>query len=1195
MVDQFLLPIPFKFLIMKNKLIPSSLLFCLKVIGVFLLCQQCLVAQTPATFNHTMTFNDQTITVNFTKFSVRSPAFQILEQQADGSFTIIPAGDVRTYIGTVQGIPGTIACAVLRDGGRPVQARVIFEGGYEWVDDGGDVTDFDADTLVTPRFPALVVRDGGAGNTFYSARVGVDASGDMYAAAGNSTVAAVEMAEFAILGNNLPFIRDASITHQIEKLVIRAHVDSDPYPNNSIANVWANDPTLATGTYDMLCLAGGFNGPPSGSGRIGDTNPYPFSLNTVEMNGDFGGITRHEIGHIWDVGHNEGGAPEGKTISTSNELAKFSGPGLEKLLRERDRKLAFLEVLPTPTIPLPPRAVDDVVLYEPGTGGNITINVLSNDNDVNNDAISILSFDTQTLNGLTVTQSGNQLLIATPTSFSAATDRFSYRIQDATGRTSIANVHLKANIPNDDLGYWTFEKSQKRVFDSGSRANHGVLINNASINANGELVLDGNRDYVKALPENVVTNTITYSGWIYREGDQVAETGIMMGNTTDSFEGMVFGFGNELAYRWNPSATFFDSGLIIPNQTWTFVAVVIAPTQATLYMQPTGMAMQTATNIATHDPVQLREDFNIGANPDAAPFDGNNPFFRGRLDDLRIKNRSLTAGEITILAARGLGAKDPTPYHGEARANGTVTLTWNPSAGATQQRLYFSSNYADVRDGAATADRGIMAGNTFTLNNLIGSYFWRIETTEATGTMATTDAGCIWNFTATPTNHSGICGGILEHCNDSYEVAGIGVVGNDIYSVGTYGTPEANYEYVQQNSPACAIPLQCDAGTDAGNRFPEDISSINGNLIVAMGPAGVTSLNFSTQSTCNNWIWNVEEFTTGVAVLGTRLFVAGGEDLREINPINGTIINTWTNPNNQTISRLTPGANGILYYTISTLTANGGIGSFNPSTGTFSTLPAPAGTTLERATGLTTDADGNILVAERGTGRILSVNPATGELTILVAGLTDVTDVDRIGSTIYIADKGVHKILRLTSCNPTDCPTDLLVTNTSMGNQQASNTIVTNGTINVTGDITYQAGTSITLNPVFAASAGSTFTAKIEACMNTLVREDLELSQANILIPVSLTIRPQLTEPHIFPNPFSQLFTIEYELLTPNEVYIHVFDLRGRLIAEYLNTQQQVTGLNTATISNENWIDGMYLVRIQVGGKVWTKRIIKQE
>ncbi len=1179
---------------MKNRSTSNTLWLSLKLIGVFLLSYQSLVAQTPATFNHTMTFNDQTITVNFTKFSVRSAGFQILEQQANGSFTSIPSGDVRTYIGTVQGIPGTIACAVLRDGGRPVQARVIFEGGYEWVDDGGDVTDFDADTLVTPRFPALEVRAGGAGNTFYSARVGVDASGDMYAAAGNSTAAAVEMAEFAIIGNNLPFIRDASITHQIEKLVIRAHVDADPYPNNSIANVWANDPTLATGTYDMLCLAGGFMGPASGSGRIGDTAPYPFSLNTVEMNGDFGGITRHEIGHIWDVGHNEGGAPEGKTISTNNELAKFSGPALEKLLRERDRKLAFLEVLPTPTIPLPPRAVDDVVPYEPGTGGNITINVLSNDNDVNNDVISILSFDNQTLNGLTVTQSGNQLLIATPTSFSAATDRFSYRIQDATGRTSTANVHLKANIPNDDLGYWTFEKSQKRAFDSGSRANHGVLLNNASINANGELVLDGNRDYVKALPESVVTNTITYSGWIYREGDQVEATGIMMGNTTDNFEGMVFGFGNELAYRWNPSAFGFDSGLIIPNQTWTFVAVVIEPTQATLYMQPTGMAMQSATNTATHDPVQLREDFNIGANPDAAPFDGNNPFFSGRLDDLRIKNRSLTAAEVAVLANRGLGAKDPTPYHGEGRASGTVTLSWNPSAGATQQRLYFSSNYADVKDGTATADQGIMTGNTFTLNNLNGSYFWRIETTETTGTAATTDAGCIWNFTATSTNHSGTCGGILEHCNDSYEVAGIGVVGNDIYSVGTYGTPEANYEYVQRNMPACAIPLQCDAGTDAGNRFPEDITSINGNLIVAMGPAGITALNFSTQSTCNNWLWNFEEFTTGVAVQGTRLFVAGGVDIREINPTNGAIINTWTNPNNQTISRLTPGANGILYYTISTLTPNGGIGSFNPATGTFSTLPAPAGTTLARATGLTTDADGNILVAERGTGRVLSANTTTGELTILVAGLTDVTDVARIGSTIYISDKGVHKILRLTSCNPTDCPTDLLVNSTATGNQQASNTIITNGAVNVTGDITYQAGTSITLNPGFTANAGSTFTAKIDVCTNSLVAEDLELRQADTSIPISLTMRPQLVEPLVFPNPFSQSFSIEYELEVPSEVYIHVFDLRGRLIAESLNNPHQVAGFNTLTIPSANWIDGMYLVRIQVGDKVWTKRVVKQ-
>jgi len=80
----------------------------------------------------------------------------------------------------------------------------------------------------------------------------------------------------------------------------------------------------------------------------------------------------------------------------------------------------------------------------------------------------------------------------------------------------------------------------------------------------------------------------------------------------------------------------------------------------------------------------------------------------------------------------------------------------------------------------------------------------------------------------------------------------------------------------------------------------------------------------------------------------------------------------------------------------------------------------------------------------------------------------------------------------------------------------------------------------------------------------------------------------------VFPNPFRQLFTIEYELSTPSEVYIHVFDLRGRLISEFLNNQNQAIGFNTQTISSENWIDGMYLVRIQVGDKVWTKRVVKQ-
>jgi len=98
----------------------------------------------PATFNHSMTFNGETININFEQFSTRSGSFQVLEQVAGGALSDVTSdySHIRTYIGSVVEYPGAVACATYRDGGRAVQANVVFESGYQWFDQGGTVIDF---------------------------------------------------------------------------------------------------------------------------------------------------------------------------------------------------------------------------------------------------------------------------------------------------------------------------------------------------------------------------------------------------------------------------------------------------------------------------------------------------------------------------------------------------------------------------------------------------------------------------------------------------------------------------------------------------------------------------------------------------------------------------------------------------------------------------------------------------------------------------------------------------------------------------------------------------------------------------------------------------------------------------------------------------------------------------------------------
>lgn len=1133
-------------------------------------------AQTPATFNHDITLENTTITVNFTKYSVRGPNFQILEQQAGGNFNNITANypDVRTYIGTIAGMPGAVAGAVLRDGGRAVQANVVFENGYQWFDQGGAVTDYDADTLVERNFPTFQLRNGGAGTTLYAAEIGVDISNGMINISGGSIDAAVEMAEFSILSANLPFIKDVSAVNQMGRLVIRADLNSDPYDMENL-DILGNFPQPVT--EDLLCLGSENVGLPSALGGLGNdgaslNNPHP-------NNGDFGGTARHEVGHNWGMGHQDGGFPEGKTISSGNELGKFSAPAIENMLRVRDENLGILDNLGTFNIPIPPRAADDIYFYEPGTGGNLTMNVLGNDRDVNGSAITILSFDNQTINGATITQNGNQLEIATPATFSVIPDRFSYRIQDADGMTSRAYVHLKADIPNDDIGHWTFEGSQNRVLDSGSKANHGQLYYNANINGNGELVLDGERDFVAVNPEGITTNAITYSAWVFSNQDQINETGIIIG---DSY-GLYLDENNLLAYKWEDLNYF--SNLNLPNNTWTFLSLVVSANEATIYMQPTGQAMQTWVNNMAHIEEDMRFFLYFGsgnaADPDAEP--PFLPYFNGRMDDIRIKNGALSAAQINGLTARGFGARNPSPYFTEAIAPGNVNLTWTPSPTATAQNLYFSSNYEEVKNGTAAAlQMGITATtNTFALNNLNGSYYWRVESTESTGA----DPGCIWNFLASNTNHEGTCVGLNTVCNASGEVTGITNNGTDIFSVGTVGALEANFEFVQRNTPACGPPVQCDVPGVKGNRSPGAIAHSNGNIFVASG--AVYGLTHGTSSACTS-LWTAPYGgATGVTVFNNRLFVSEGDFIEELNPANGDYIDGWAGIGK--VERLCPGPNGTIYFTNHQLTETGGVGVLDFGTGDATMLPAPAGTTLIRASGLTTDADGNIIVAERGKRRVLSIDPNTGAMTTLVDGFIDPTDVMYIGTTLYISDRTTGEVKQLESCTEAVCGgADITVTAASTGDQYASNTITTTGNITITTNTTYQAGTSITLNGGFGTALGAEFSALIGDCPAAFegdmeVTEGAEKEENNAFTP--------LLPFDVFPNPTTGQLTFSFVLKEAGKVNMQLFDLNGKMVEVLVHDEKMAMG--HYQISYRAALEeGMFFVVLQAEGKMEVRKVV---
>jgi hypothetical protein len=163
---------------------------------------------------------------------------------------------------------------------------------------------------------------------------------------------------------------------------------------------------------------------------------------------------------------------------------------------------------------------------------------------------------------------------------------------------------------------------------------------------NYSLNFDGT-DFIEIPALNFNSNTVTITTWIKRNGTQDSWAGIVTSREGTSPESLNFGDDHELRYTWNDNTTWwFNSELTVPDGEWTFAALVVEPTKATIYKSD-GTTYSSKTNKEPHDVQTFNGITCVGQDRDA-----NNPprFVTGRIDDVRIYNRSLSEGEVVGLA-----------------------------------------------------------------------------------------------------------------------------------------------------------------------------------------------------------------------------------------------------------------------------------------------------------------------------------------------------------------------------------------------------------------------------------------------------------------------------------------------------------------------------------------------------------------
>jgi hypothetical protein len=261
---------------------------------------------------------------------------------------------------------------------------------------------------------------------------------------------------------------------------------------------------------------------------------------------------------------------------------------------------------------------------------------------------------------------------------------------------------VTASAPSDVnlVGYWKLDDNnstgtgRRSVRDWSGNGYHCVLFdpdgdpgettNEHSVpgvpDLPGELAIsfDGADDYIECPVLNLNSNAVTFCAWIKRDGDlgdlggypAIVECNDPNGfaftfSSTATYAAEEWRANNELCYYWTGWSWDFHTGLIVPDDEWVFVALVIEPTVGTIYMYDGGQ-LYASRNYEEHVPKTFAGNMIIGAQ------DGE---YRGAIDDVRIYDYSLTPEQIVSLSLLGgAGSKYVSLESWRADADGDDTV-----------------------------------------------------------------------------------------------------------------------------------------------------------------------------------------------------------------------------------------------------------------------------------------------------------------------------------------------------------------------------------------------------------------------------------------------------------------------------------------------------------------------------------------
>ncbi len=229
-----------------------------------------------------------------------------------------------------------------------------------------------------------------------------------------------------------------------------------------------------------------------------------------------------------------------------------------------------------------------------------------------------------------------------------------------TNDATLLALNLDANLQ----GYFEFSSADPAGDTSPGGTNDGTLNGNATVVSDATrgdvLSLDGSGDYSRITRLVTTSQQVTFSSWVNlaagASSGEVIDIGFNVSLRLDPTQGVQGSYWDGSVVRWT------DSGVLLAGTGWHHVAYTIdsAANTQTIYIDG---SVATTTNY-TDAIVYSGGDGNtyIGASQ------GGSYYFEGLIDDARIYDRTLSAGEISNLASAPVAVND----------SDTVSITVDP-------------------------------------------------------------------------------------------------------------------------------------------------------------------------------------------------------------------------------------------------------------------------------------------------------------------------------------------------------------------------------------------------------------------------------------------------------------------------------------------------------------------------------------